>query len=389
MKILHIGKFYPPFHGGMENYLRDLAQEQSRVGHEVTVWVHNHDWHNWVSKTTVSDKNQVNLIRQKSLRPVLFTPIMLGFGRQLKKIIQQDTPDLIHLHWPNPSLFKLLLNRSVRNIPIVISWHSDMVTSHSSVLMKLIYMLIKPLESLLIKRAKSLLVSSQAYADHSKQLSKHVNKTKVIPLGMATNEIDCLELNPLNETYQLAEKKWQSNRFRLLHVGRLTFYKNQTFLLNALQKTPDCQLIIAGEGQMHQVLEKHINHLLLQHQVKIMTGQNWQHIHGLFATCDVFCMASHDRAESFGMVLIEAMYHGKVILVPDTIGSGMQWLATHYPKGYVYKVNDSKDFVDKIAYIRENMTEIMAKPIEFNYQIQTIAESIFQHYTTVLERGKQ
>ena len=258
MKILHIGKFYPPFHGGMENYLQDLAQAQAHQGHEVTVWVHNHDWHNgghWrklSSKTIQSQDGEVKLIRQKSLKPILFTPIMLGFGRQLKKILKEQPPDVIHLHWPNPSLFKLLMHPSAGKIPWVISWHSDMVTSHSSTPMKMIYWFIKPLETLLIKRTSRMLVSTRAYANHSKQLRKFNHKTTVIPLGMVTTDIENLTLDSSSEVYQQAEHSWQDQQFRLYHLGRLTFYKNQKFLIEAMQSLPEAQLLIVGEGQLRQ-----------------------------------------------------------------------------------------------------------------------------------------
>ena len=35
MHILHIGKYYPPFHGGIENFMSDLINEQVSKGHQV------------------------------------------------------------------------------------------------------------------------------------------------------------------------------------------------------------------------------------------------------------------------------------------------------------------------------------------------------------------
>ena len=32
MKILHVGKYFPPYAGGMETYLRDLMAAQARQG---------------------------------------------------------------------------------------------------------------------------------------------------------------------------------------------------------------------------------------------------------------------------------------------------------------------------------------------------------------------
>ncbi len=389
MNILHIGKFYPPYYGGMENYLCDLAEAQAVQGHRVVVWVHNHEWRGLTSYTNVSRVRRVKLIRQKSLKPLFFTPIMLGFKRQMKRIIAEEKPDLIHLHWPNPSLFKLLLNRPARQIPWVISWHSDMVTSYSSYVLKLVYLLIKPFESMLVKHGRSLLVSTQAYADYSKQLRQHTEKTHVIPLGISTQHIDELKTNPESKNYFRATEHWQVNQFKLFHLGRLTFYKNQKFLINAMRNLPKAQLLIAGKGQLQDQLNKQIIELDLSSQVKLLGGVDIEQAHALFDSCDIFCMASHDRAESFGVVLLEAMYHNKVILVPDTAGSGMSWLADNYPKGFVYKNKDCDDFVAKVEFIRQNFNEIMSEPSEFGFQMKHIVESVGQHYQTVLSGEKQ
>ena len=76
MKLLHLGKYYPPFHGGMESYLRDLAEAQVKQGHQVWVVVHNHLW-GWLKSTTHHEViNGVQVIRLACSRPVLHTPLM-------------------------------------------------------------------------------------------------------------------------------------------------------------------------------------------------------------------------------------------------------------------------------------------------------------------------
>ncbi len=376
MKILHIGKFYPPFHGGMENYLCDLAEVQAKKGHEVTVLIHNHDWSWLKSKTEVTSHKGVQIIRQASLKPLLFAPIMLGLGKQLKQIFCDEKPDVMHLHCPNPSLFFLLMQPPVKQIPWVLSWHSDMVTENSSWLLRLIYRFIKPLETKLIKYSDLILVSSQNYADYSPQLIKNESKTKVLPLGIDTDKIKRLSVKS-------AQNRWDDNKFRLFHLGRLTFYKNQAMLVEAMPELTDAQLLIAGAGQLGPQLQKQIEDTG-QNNIKLLGSQTWQEVHELYAGCEVFCMASNDRAESFGVVLIEAMYHDKVILVPDTVGSGMQWLAENYNKGFIYEADNRGDFVAKIKYIKTNYTNIVQRSGDFDYSIDQIAQHVQMYYQNIL-----
>ncbi|MEZ5470870.1 MAG: glycosyltransferase [Marinicella sp.] len=362
----------------METYLRDLAAAQVRQGHQVTVIVHNHDWQRISSQTSRQCIDGVQVIRLRSLKPWLHTPIMLGLNRCIRQLMTTNQPDLIHLHSPNPSLFWLLFNGQAKSLPWVLSWHSDMVTQFSSTLLKLIYRLIKPFENKLIKHCQSILVSSQYYADGSPQLKYHQQKVKVIPLGIDTQKISEVAINDTTEEFGV------DNHFNLFSLGRLTFYKNQQMLIAAMKQLSHYQLLLAGSGQLHEQLQQQINDMDVNDQVKLLGEVSEAKAQQLFAHCDVFCLASHDRAESFGVVLLEAMYHNKIILVADTEGSGMRWLAENYQKGFTFKANDVEDFVRVVQHIRENYQEIMARPAQFDYDIDTIAQVIEQNSYTQL-----
>ncbi len=380
MKLLHIGKFYPPYRGGMEAYLYDLATEQVKQGHQVTVLVHNHRWGRWRSETETEVIDGVHLIRIKSTRPYFYTPLMIGLNKQLKKILIDINPDLLHLHWPNPSLFAILLNVTAKKIPWVMSWHSDMVTEHSSVVLKFAYRLIKPFERLLLRNTRKVLVSSQNYLDYSPQLKSHKEITEVVPLGLNTKPLAQFKCNQ-----QQANSHWLEQGFRLYSLGRLTFYKNQAMLIDAMQQLTDCQLMLAGGGQLEKQLSAQIIDNQVGNKVKLLGEVDWQLAHDLFFSCQVFCLASHDRAESFGVVLLEAMYHDKIILVADTPGSGMSWLAKNYNKGFTFKADDVNDFVKQLKNIKQNYNNIIKKPKQFSYDIESITELITTHYQSIIQ----
>ena len=386
MNILHLGKFYPPYRGGMETYLCDLAREQVEQGHQVTVLVHNHDWR-WLTSTTQSETiDGVQVVRLKSMRPWSFTPLMWGLNGWLKRCVQQQPPDVIHLHLPNPSLFALLLSRSTQGVARIISWHSDMVTENSGWLLKVLYRLIKPLESKLLHSADRIMVSTQAYADHSPVLQRLAHKTHVLPLGLRTNELDQLHDTEQQACQQWAEQSWTKPGFRLLNLGRLTFYKNQAMLIEAMTELTDCQLQIVGEGQLRKDLQAAIQRHQVADRVTLVGALSWPRIHALYQTCDLFCLASNDRAESFGVVLLEAMYHDQIILVPDTVGSGMRWLAERYSKGYVFNNNDPADFVRQVRQIQADHAHIAAQPRQFDYAMPAIAEGMTQQYHSIINR---
>lgn len=380
MKILHFGKYYPPYHGGMEHYLRDLAEQQVKQGHQVTVLVHNHRHGYLKSNTQVERQQGVDIIRQASLRPLLFTPLMLGLSKTIKRLNQQQKFDLIHIHSPNPSAFLLLFNRPAKKVAWLLRWHSDMVTKHVSLLLKMAYLFIRPFEKKLLRQSEMILTSSENYRQHSLPLKALGERVKILPLGINPKQVITENL-PKN----WAERQWSGNRLRLFSVGRLTFYKNHQMLLTAVEKSDCCQLIIAGNGQLKNRLQRQIKQQLKQ-RAKLLEQLNWQQINALYQSSDIFCLASHDRAESYGMVLLEAMIHDKIILVADTIGSGMSWLAENYNKGFTFKANDVDDFIKQINHINENLSQIKQRPKNFQLNIEKTAQQLNKHYQHILRR---
>jgi rhamnosyl/mannosyltransferase len=342
MKILHLGKFYPPFHGGMESYLRDLAEQQSKH-HQVSVLVHNHQFNFLTSKTVTEKSEGIEVIRQKSIKPILFTPIMLGLNRVINKKIDGSNIEIIHISWPNPSALLLLLNSKAKKIPWVIQWQSDMVTEKSSWLLKLAYRFFKPLEQMLINKSSVVVASSKEYLDHSPALKEHTNKCHIIPLGIKSANVSLS-----SKDIEWANKLWGNARKKIFNIGRLTFYKNQQLLIQAAIKAPETTFIIAGTGQLERHLLQKINSQDLSNII-LVGSVSRDKINALFKTCDAFCLPSNDRAESYGMVLLEALQFNKPILVSNLIGSGMKWIASQTSLGQTFDCNDAKDLNLKIS----------------------------------------
>lgn len=347
MKILHIGKFYPPFNGGMEVYLHDLAEQQTKK-HNVTVIAHNHNFRFLTSPTQVETRNSVNIIRQKTIKPILFTPIMLGLNKRVKNLIQQDKVDIIHISWPNPSALFLLLNKTAKSKPWVIQWQSDMVTEKSSWLLKVAYKFFRPFEKKLLKQAHTIIASTQEYFNHSIALKPYQGKCEFIPLGITK-----LDADVNNQSIKWAKEQWKDAQYKIYSIGRLTFYKNHQLLIKAANLLPQAKFIITGTGNLQSKLEALIKQNKLNNIV--LTGTlSKPKLNALMSTCDAFCLASNDRAESYGMVLLEALSFNKSILVSNLPGSGMKWIASQTPLGQTFDCNDANDLVNKIQNLYKN-----------------------------------
>ena len=119
LRVLHVGKFFPPYLGGMEVFLADLIRAQHQQGIEAHALVHGDplpDDPAWLQRVPV----QFNLV---------FAPIALGFRAALAKAIDSFRPDVLHLHMPNNSALWALTLPAARKMPWVVHWHSDVVIS--------------------------------------------------------------------------------------------------------------------------------------------------------------------------------------------------------------------------------------------------------------------
>lgn len=363
----------------MEIYLRDLAEQQA-LTNTVTALVHNHNFKKLSSPTVIETKNKVQIIRQKTLKPILFTPIMLATNKVVNQLINDDKVDVIHISWPNPSALFLLLNKKAKTKPWVIQWQSDMVTENSSWLLKFAYKFFRPFEKKLLSQSTKIIASTKEYFNHSNALKKFEDKCEFIPLGLKQNTTK-ISSNDIN----WANKQWGNTQYKIYNIGRLTFYKNHQLLIDAAELLPEAQFIITGSGDLENSLKKRVQQKSLTNIV-FTAGLSQNKLNALLSTCDAFCLPSNDRAESYGMVLLEALSFNKRILVSNLPGSGMKWIAAQSNVGQIFDCNSAENLVNKIKAIDFNIGTDKPKNSMTNeiFNIDYCSEKINQLYQSIL-----
>ncbi|MFC1605636.1 glycosyltransferase [Pseudomonadota bacterium] len=339
MNILHIGKYFPPFRGGLENYLRDLMVALGRRGIACTALVHRHDWSFSTRDESVSlDGREFRVVRTGTWATLLFTPLSPAFPWHLRRLIRADKPDILHLHMPNPAVFWALLLPSARRIPWVVHWHADVITTTQGWLMKLAYAAYRPFEQAVLKRARSIVATSPPYLESSRPLQPWLAKCRVVPLGL-----DVGRLPGEAKAEPAAVGSTETPRMpglRVLAVGRLTYYKGFQYLIEALARLDNVQLELVGEGDQAGELRNQVASLGLQDRVHFHGTADDRELARQLARCDCLCLPSMERTEAFGMVLLEAMYFGKATVVSDVPGSGMGWIVEHGVTGLKVKPAD-------------------------------------------------
>ncbi len=331
MKILHIGKYYWPIPGGIETAVRDIAVEQVRQGHSVSVLSH---WDGPGKNATQEVCEGVQVIRMPILGHVAHAPIAPRFPRIFQTIVSQNAPDIIHIHMPNLSPLWMVVFRG--KTPIIVHWHSDVFTSLKSLPLTLLYPGYAILQNLLLRKASAIIATSRYYQEASKPLQSFQDKTVTIPLA----------LDPARMTQVRHVTKEQDSfdsRKLVLSVGRFTYYKGFDVLVQAAAHLgEDTKVIIAGDGPLRPRIQDRIARLQLSDRVFLPGRLSDQELHALMAQCSVFCLPSVDRTEAFGLVLLEAMYYARPLVSTRVWGSGMQLVNEHGVTGFCVEPEDDR-----------------------------------------------
>ncbi|MFH0729732.1 MAG: glycosyltransferase [Pseudomonadota bacterium] len=379
-RVLHIGKYFPPVAGGIESFLSDLLQGLEREGVHTAALVHD----DGRFKKSPGEVHGVGSIyRAPSHGNLLYAPVSPGFPVVLASVLRTFNPDLLHLHLPNTSAFWVLISRHARRIPWVIHWHADVVPSKIDTRMALAYKLYQPFERALLRRARSVIVTSRPYLETSLPLRAYRSKTHVIPLGLNAGRYGRVDPQALDWAGRLWGPKRQ---LRVLTIGRLTYYKGHEILLEAAHRTSGIKVVIVGEGDRRRKLEETIVRLDLGNKVQLTGFLAESKLNALLASCDCFCLPSMERTEAFGMVLLEAMCFGKPVIASHVSGSGVSWVVRHgktgflIPSGDVASLSAALTVMANSSHLRAEMGDAAESRFKLNFRIEGVARRISRLY---------
>ena len=336
-KIVHFGKYYPPDMGGVESVTQTLAEGASAAGYEVLIICFGKD------KSESYPNSVVNIKRYSIQKMISSQP--LSWRYLLSAVREGRRANIVHLHAPNllATLASLFIGKRPK---LVIHWHSDIVGKG------FLRLLVMPLEWLSLSRAKSILVTSQLYADSSKFIQFFCKKLRVVPLGVASPEI-----KQGQEHLSPRLKSFVAGRRLLLCVGRLTAYKGFSVLIEAAKYFPDdVAIVVAGGGELITPLTEQINREQLGGKVLLAGRVSDEELIALYLNADLFCLPSIERSEAFGVVLIEAMAYGLPIVATNIKGSGVPWVNAHRVSGVNVMPRDARGLASACIEILNNPT---------------------------------
>ena len=314
MKIALFTDIFAPGYGGLTVYVRTLAKNLLKMGHEVRVFCLEND--------AMTDDDHSISVTIPAISVVPKVKGKLGFAPvRLQKKINEFNPDLIHNHSQFAMGLQAIMIARHNKIPLIHHYHMYLEGS-----LELFPGVVQQVPRL----ARNVLHYENRWffnkADHvftpSQTMQRHLRKCdvktaiSVIPFG-----IDPTTFKPVERS---------SNRpFILLHVGRLSPEKRVRDLLpifRAFATGKECRLVIIGNGPEKDLIHKDLIRFDLSDQVEVIEWLPREDLVSHYQNADVFVTLS--EMETFGIVLLEALACGLPVIgadagaIPDMIQDG-------------------------------------------------------------------
>lgn len=327
MKILFVTPHFPPEEGGVENYVLNIALGLKQTyGYEVVVITSN------PIKSNISRKKQIiedycgiKVYRLPIMLQISNTPINPFWYGTLKSIIRTEKPDIINSHQPVPFIGDLTAFLA-ENIPFVLTYHAGTMLKKKLLPDIIIYLYERLILPHTVRKASEIICSSNFVRNTI--LKKYAFKSTVIYPGV---DISLFKPNPVIE---------KENNLILFICSYKNMHrlKGLYFLIDAIKDFPEVRLRIIGEKS--NFIDKRIV------SVGVKRGKD---LVEEIQKATVVVLPSLANAESFGMVLAEAMACQTPVIganiggIPEVINDGIE--------GFIVPPNDSNALALAISKI--------------------------------------
>ncbi len=321
MRVCIINTFFPPWRGGAETHVYNLARNLSKFGHEVIVFCADDP----LQPGTYQIEG-VTVKRLKDFGWLYGVPLIPGLARELLNV----KADIIHAHFPNPFNATLsALTAYIRGIPSILTWHNDLpyVTRMAGFLAGLHDYFLSPVY---LGFFRKIIATSKIYALSSRILLRNIEKVRVIPNG-----VDCRLFNPEVEGERIRKIYNLEGGIVILFVAALTKwhkYKGLDFLLKAFKIVKknfvNARLLIIGEGPLRRNYESLALSLGINEDALFVGEVGEKELPEFYAASDMVALPSLDRSEGFGLTLLEGNASGRPVIgskvggVPEVIEDG-------------------------------------------------------------------
>jgi phosphatidylinositol alpha-mannosyltransferase len=321
--------------GGVNRHILNLAEHFIRKGHEPEIIAPS-------SKPLTSNDHHVRVIGESVIGlpasgSVANVCLSYDLGPRVKRLLERETYDVVHVHEPFMPLLPFQFIRYAR-CPVVSTFHA--AREGGSRVYAYTRFLIEPywrkIDIRIAHSRAALALIGKYFAD----------RYRIIPSGI-DYAFFAAEVPPIPQ--------FMDDKRNILFVGRQEKRKGLPYLIEAFamvkKEMPRTRLIVVGpDGGIRDACLRYIRTNNVE-DVVFTDFVDYDDLPRYYQTGDVFC-APNTGAESLGLILLEAMAAGRPI-VASRIG-GFKDVVTSGKEGLLVPPRDSRALADALLSLLQD-----------------------------------
>lgn len=276
------------------------------------------------------DQTAPDRVRQHPAYLALVPGYLLSASLAARALARSGEFDLVHVHWPLPHAIPGLAARRAAGIPLVLTFHGVEITFARNARVPFLPSFLRRA----IRTADAVTANSSYTAGLIREL--HDRPVEILPFG-TTVDAPTAPPPPHPETPPT----------RILFVGRLVERKGVHHLIDAIRLLPNeirVNTCIIGEGPMREALEGRVAAAGLSDVIELTGFVDADRLAREYARCDLFVLPAAPDAkgdvEGLGVVLIEALAHGKAVVA--SAAGGIVDIVRHEETGLLVAPADAE-----------------------------------------------
>lgn len=351
MKILIASDLHWPTINGVATFSRTLAQGLAARGHDVLVIAPSQ-----TGKRSMQVDYNYPIARTASV-PFPFYQnfrISLTPQREVKKIIEEFQPDVIHIQmlmWIGQAAMKF---GNKYGIPVVSTNHAMPENLMDN--LKLLAPVARPINYMLRDYGRRFHSKSDCVTMPTQSAIDMFNVDMPNPMVAVSNGIDLSRFHNGDVSPELYQKfHIPTDRPIVTYIGRLDAEKHISVLLKAFARIhheTNAHLVVVGDGTDAEHLRQLARDLSIVHHVTFTGRVSDDEIVALHRIGQVFCMPS--PAELQSIATLEAMASGQPVVAIDA--GALRELCQDGINGYLCRQDDDEQIAESLAKILASKT---------------------------------
>ena len=306
-KICMVTACYTPSRGGIEKSVNKLTEHLLKKGHQIHIVTSSRG----LDPTNFYHEKRGNLEITRYPETCFFFDCPIN--PKIAAHILKCNYDVLHVHGVTPTISDLaIVLGKIKRRPVVLTYHYSPVPDYGrncARFLSALYM--KILDRVIINLTDKAVVATRSFAKANSRLKNIIKKVAVIPWGVAASTKGA-SLNEFDDESQI----------NVVFVGQLKTYKGIRYLLKAIKLLSEesfpLSLTIVGGGPEKRLLETYAKILGVNASFTGIVSDEL--LRSYYSDADIFVLPSISGREGFGLVILEAMSYGKLVIATDIPG---------------------------------------------------------------------